>query len=440
MLDVFGGRWDVRLAALCSLVFLFVASIPGTIALRYMLQAILLVLVIIFQRDTLARLWSESRWPTIWLGAFVGFGALHCALIAFWPGYAWQEFRSQLIVGLLWFVIGWGVFRRPGNVSILDQVIIAGSGLSLAEFLIEAWHWHHDGVWPFMVTFMTDTHLEFTLFANMVLACIGVALIFRRACYVPHSRLPAWLLAVLCVLIVFVSLRVAARNGMLGLLALLGQLTVLGLWFETKRVGVKRILAVGVLALAAIGVLGGYAFKQDARNQVLIGSLNAGWNYQQSDQWLDSSAPLPTLPDGRQADESAYRRLAWFHRGLRLIVGHPMGFGYGRDAFGLALLHEGYKTYPSTNAHSGVIDLGIRLGVPGILLWTAYCLSLVVIGYRAFTARGDLRGLVLLLLSCGHMARMMIESIQRDHMLYLFLFISAGLLAEISARRVPLPD
>jgi O-antigen ligase len=166
-----------------------------------------------------------------------------------------------------------------------------------------------------------------------------------------------------------------------------------------------------------------------------MGSISAGWNYQQSNAWYDIYTPLPKLPDGRQVDDSAYKRLAWFHRGLDLVAEHPLGFGYGRDAFGLALLHEGYKTYPSTNAHSGIIDLGIRLGMPGILLWTAYCLALVVVGYRAFATRGDVLGLVLLLLSCGYMGRMMIESIQRDHMLYLFLFISAGLLAEIAAKR-----
>jgi hypothetical protein len=82
-----------------------------------------------------------------------------------------------------------------------------------------------------------------------------------------------------------------------------------------------------------------------------------------------------------------------------------------------------------------MIDLGVGFGIPGIVLWLAYCWTLIVIGLRAFAQRGEIHGLMLTLVSCGFIGRMMIESIMRDHMLYLFLFISAALLAEMYAHR-----
>ena len=429
-----GCGWDERVGILCSMVFLVIANIPGTIALRYGLQLVLLLLVLCYRRDAVSRLWSESRWPAIWLVGFVGYAALHCWLIAYWPAYAWSEFRSQLVVGALWFFLGWGIYRRPNRISQIDQLIIAGSLLALAEFLIEAWHWKQSGTWPYMVTFTTDTHLEFTFFMNIVLAFVMIALFFRQTHYIQPSRLPVWLLSAIGLLAVFVSVKVAARNGMIGLIYLGFSITVIYMVFELKRQGIRRIVALGSVVVIILCGLGAYSFKADTRNEVLLPSLQAGWNYQTSTIWLDNSE-VPFLPDGRQMDDSAYKRIAWFHSGFDLIAEHPQGYGFGRDAFGLALLHKGYPHYPSTNAHSGIIDLGIRLGLPGIVLWFGYCLALVVTGLRAYSVRGELRGLVLLLVSCGFMGRMMIESIQRDHMLFLFLFITAGLLAEISARR-----
>ena len=432
--DVLGGRWDERLGVVLSVVFLVMANIPGTIALRYALMLALLLIVVVSRRDSLPLLWRESRWPSLLLAVFIGYAAVHCWLLAYWPDYAWSEWKAQLMTGGLWFVIGWGVFRRRGGLSILDRVIVGGTLLALTELVLEAWQWHLTGAWPFMVTFSTATHLEFTFIMNLVLAFVFVALFFSRSQHLPHSRLPAWLLALIAVLIVFVSVRAGARNGMIGLIYLSLSLTFVYLLFERKRLGVKRIVAVALLVPLALGGLGAYAVKKDTRNQVLIGSLEAGWNYQNSTAWFDYGT-LPMLADGRQADDSAYKRLAWFHRGLNLMAERPIGFGYGRGAFGRALQHEGYVIRILSHSHSGFIDLGVGLGVPAILLWFAFCWALIVIGYRAFALRDELLGLILVLVSCGFIGRMMIESIQRDHMLYLFLFISAGLLAEIAAGR-----
>ena len=81
------------------------------------------------------------------------------------------------------------------------------------------------------------------------------------------------------------------------------------------------------------------------------------------------------------------------------------------------------------HSHSGFIDMGVGLGIPGVLLWLSFCLSLIVIGLKAFVVRRDVAGLALMLVTCGFLGRMVLESVSKDHMLHIFLFTVAALLA-----------
>ena len=428
-----GERWTDRLAVLLSLTFLIVASIPGTIALRYGLQVLLLVLLACM-RPALVPAWRAHRTPVLLLALFMIYAGLHCWLIALWPDYAWGEYRTQLLVGALWFVIGLLLFQQRRGLSMIDLLITAGTVLALAEFFHGAWCWYHTGHWPFMETWVTQTHLEFTFIMNLVLAAVLACWCFGFRGPEKWTVWPRWSLLLIAVLIVFVSIRAGARNGMIGLIYLSLSLTAIYLYFESARLGARKMLAIATLVVAALTTLGLYSFHKDSRNQVLVPSATIGWHYSQTTAWYDGS-PLPKMADGRSVDDSAYKRVAWFHRGLDLIWQNPMGYGYGRGAFALALESIGYHTLALAHAHSAIIDLGVGLGMPGILLWLAWCGTLIVLGFRAFSRRNDLFGLTLALISCGFVGRMMIESIMRDHMLYLFLFVSAALLAEMQSRQ-----
>lgn len=431
--DVCGQSWTDRFGFLIALVFLVAASVPGTVALRYVLLVLALILIALTRRTELVLLWREERLSTLLLGAFVLWAGLHTAWLAKWPDYAWNEYRSQILVAALWALAGWGLFRRRRGLSILDMVIVGGALLALAEFVIEAWKWHQTGSWPYQMTFTTATHLEFTFLTNLVLGFLLVTLCFGFGAENRLTRFSRPVLLLLTALILFVSLRAAARNGMIGLIYMSFSMLLVYLLFQGRQLGRARCTAIVVAVLVLLAALGTYSVKMDTRNAVFIGSVEAGWNYQRTQAWLNM-APLPKLPDGRTVDDSAYKRVAWIHSGLMLIANDPLGYGYGRGAFGRALGGLGYHNNVA-HSHSGLIDLGVGLGVPGILLWLGYCWVLVVIGVRAFAARRDTLGLVLTLASCGFIGRMLIESIQRDHMLSLFLFIMSGLLAEMHARR-----
>lgn len=413
------------LVAGLTLMLVTVANLPGTIALRHGVLVVLLLLALTDFRQAC----REQRVVVVLLGIFMLYALLHCSLLSLWPQYALSEYTSQLLVALLWFCVGLSLFRRKLPFSIIDIVMLSGLLLGLAEFGMEARERVLTGVWPYMVTFVTVSHLEFTFYINLVLAFVLSVFIFGYRGERRWSRLPRWSVASIALFLVFVSLRVAARNGMIGLVYLALTLLVLYVLFEGGRLGRLRTLALIGLALIVITSLGFYSFRADPRNQKVIESVSIGWNYEHTQGWLWNDR-LPLMHNGQPVEMSAYQRTAWIHCGLRLIAARPIGYGYGRGAFSRALESRGIPN-PLAHSHSGIIDLGVGLGVPGLLLWLGFCWTLVWFGYRAFAARHDLHGLILMLVSCGFIGRMALESIMRDHMVCLFLFIAAALLSEM---------
>ncbi|WP_225547247.1 O-antigen ligase family protein [Chromobacterium violaceum] len=361
--------------------------------------------------------------------ALLFFAVAHSLLLSSWWEASLGEVYSQLLIGGLWFWVGLVLFRQPKSVSILDLAIIAGMLLATTEFVRGAYVYCATGSWPYMETFTTATKLEFTFFMNFVLAFVVATLCFGYRQKV--SRLSRWVLLIAAFLILFVSLRAGARNGMIGLVYLILSMLFVYMVFEGVLLGWRKAMVLSAVVLMGVGGIATYAVEKDARNSIFISSAEAGWNYSTSKAWLRTESALPTISSGVTVDGSAYERLAWIHSGLDLISAKPLGYGYHRNALHFALEQAGYPNKVG-HSHSGFIDLGLSLGVPGVALWIAFCGSLIFIGFQAFRQRRDVLGLVLMLITCGFLGRMVLESVFRDHMLHIFLFISAALLAEMS--------
>jgi hypothetical protein len=433
MSDVWGQSWRDRLIVLISITLLVFGNVPGTIALRNTLLVVALLLAL-GRLSAFRGVWNENRWPIASLGGFMVYGTLHCLFMAQWPAWARGEFASQMGLAFLWFIIGLSLFRRRRGASFLDLTIVAGTILALVEFGHGAWMWASTGNWPFMETYTTASHLEFTFFMNLVLAFVLGVFCFGYRQAVPLTKFPRWSLLLITALIVFVSIRAGARNGMIGLVYLSLSLLAMFMIFNGGKLGVARAVALCMAVLVFVGGLAMYSYHKDSRNSVFTDSVICGWNYNRTTAWFDGG-PLPVMPDGREVDDSAYKRVAWIHKGLGMIAEQPLGVGYARGAFGMELKRLGYPNPTVAHSHSGMIDLGVGLGIPGVILWLAFCGSLIVIGFRAFAVRGEILGLVLMLITCGFIGRMMIESIMRDHMVLLFLFSAAALLAEMQSHR-----
>lgn len=138
---------------------------------------------------------------------------------------------------------------------------------------------------------------------------------------------------------------------------------------------------------------------------LVIGSLFVANGIQNNDSWRTFVADAKVARDtqtythwkyngaktypnnelGSMVSVTNYERVAWGKIGLKLIVQNPLGYGLVERSFGrLAKI-----TWPDSNlhqSHSGWIDLGLGIGIPGLLLILA---SLQILIYQlAPTNRG----------------------------------------------------
>lgn len=417
---------------LLALVFVTLANVSHTVALRYLLLLLFLGYAGCHWRALLGFIRGSS--VVLWtLAAFVGYVFLHSLLWSNWPELSLSEARSQMLIGLLWFVVGGAMFWRRQALSIKDVVLLAGALLCGVELGHAGYVLATTGALPYQTAFTTATKLELTFFINTVLVFLAVRIfadVSPRFHYA--SRLPRWFPYLALLLLLLVSLMAGARNGLIGMVYLAFSMLVVFLYWERKRLGWRKAVLIAAAICAGIGSMASYAYHKDTRNQVFIESAEMGWHYQSSKGWL-RVADYPKMHNGQMVDPSAYERIAWISRGLDLIRDNPLGYGYGRNAFTRSLSHVGIDNKIG-HSHSGFIDLGVGLGIPGILLWLLFCLSLMFTGLRRFVREQNTTGLVLVLVVGGFAGRMLIESIQRDHLLHLFLFIVGALLAELLPR------
>ena len=111
-------------------------------------------------------------------------------------------------------------------------------------------------------------------------------------------------------------------------------------------------------------------------------------------------------------------------------IEHPLGVGYGRNAFGHAL--RKHEDTPLGHAHSGIIDLTVATGWPGLLLWLAFIGLSLRHGWLRYRDQSDPRGLILFFVTAGFFGRMLLDSINRDHMLVMFFLLLGTLLPALS--------
>ncbi|RXZ43735.1 O-antigen ligase family protein [Crenobacter cavernae] len=426
--EIASAGWLTVLAG----VFLALSNIPHTVAFRYSALAVFLF-VVFRSRRTLADFVHKNRFPVVAFLSFVCFGLLHSIFLSAWPEASLGEFRSQVLVGAGFFLAGGTVFTRRRELSVVDLIVCAVVSVAALELLYALYHYYASGSLPYMVTATTETKLEYTFFVNLGLTVLGVSLVvgnwlgFGRLC-----RWPAWAQGLAFLLLITTSLWAGARNGLIGMVYLFGSLLAVYVLVGIKnKQAIKAILAGAAVVMTLSGMVS-YAVEKDARWQRFWGSAEAGFNYEDSRGWR-LQAHYPLLEDGQPVDPSAYERIAWISKGADLILQNPLGFGYARDAFGRTLKQE-YRDSVVAHSHSGFVDLGVGLGWGGLILWLLFLGGLVWRGLSAFFRHREPLGLVLALLATGYFGRMLIESVNKDHMLHIFLFLVAAVMAELARR------
>ncbi len=429
---------------------LFTWSLPDVPALRYWLLFLsLLGVAKVTSWQGLLSVWQANRWVFGLLLAFTLWLVWQAVFISHETLWALKELNSQWLNALL--ALGLGILlasasheKKPWSGAMITTGLV---GVWVVQGMIavgqSVTHWWVHGELLRGLVPLTGGKLEMSFILNMLLAALTVDVLFR-ACHARRFLQLPWGLLIGAAAISLASMYLAgARNGAIGLLFLAVSAGLLYSIHRARHQGVRRGVLGGAVLLALIMSLAVISYQTDKRWPAFMESAALGWDIDGQRAWLDiDHAPLPVMKSGVVVDASAYTRVAFIHAGLRLIREFPLGVGYGRNAFSHALRETGSAAQVG-HAHSGWIDLGIGGGLPAVVLWLLLMGSLMLTGGVRYFRDQDPHGLWLLFLSTGFIGRMVIDSVNRDHMLQMFLFL-AGYLLIMSMRddqlRLPAGD
>ena len=415
----------------------FVWPIPHTITLRFVLLGATLLYFGLLVRG--CDNFRGNRQITVLVALYLALSAwivINALLISPEPAWAWGEIQGQwgnaalsLVAGVL---VSLAVQRRmmsaPGAVmailaalavhtlyldaSSLHAWFTKGELLRRAEGLTEG---------PDKSNYLTIAFLGF-LFSEVYYR--GV----RRSRFVPVNR---WVLGGAIALGLFAFYLEEIRNGLVPIALVLVSLLALYILDRRDQIKPGRLVRNVVLLACLAGAFGLFIVKSDPRWKNVEASAKLAWQTQDNSAWLnaDSAHQQKWLPDGHRVEASTYLRTVMLKEGLQIVAAHPLGVGYGRNAYGHAL--EAKYGQGSGHSHSGLLDLAIGAGLPGMVLWLALLGYAAYVGAAAFLRRNSYPGLALLVLVITFGVRMVFDSVIRDHMLQQFLF-TAALLATLA--------
>lgn len=142
-----------------------------------------------------------------------------------------------------------------------------------------------------------------------------------------------------------------------------------------RRHWVAKLVVVGIVLVIGSLFVTNSIQKNDSW-RTFMADAKVAINTQTYTQWKYGAQGYPNNELGSAVSNTNYERLAWGKIGLKLIAQNPLGYGLVERSFGrLAKIN-----WPDTNlhqSHSGWIDLGLGIGIPGLLLILGSLLLLI---------------------------------------------------------------
>lgn len=268
--------------------------------------------------------------------------------------------------------------------------------------------------------------------SNMLLALLLTEAFIRLVYRERFLPLATPVLIIFFPLALFSIYAEGVRNGIIEILFVLFVFTVLFFVEHRQRISKTTVVIVVSLLILMPVIFTYLSYKTDVRWQTFMETVPLAWDTDANRQWINLSRKDELkLSSGEPVDWSNYMRMARIKAGVDLTLEYPLGVGFGRNAFGHAVM----KKYGegSSHSHSGLIDLAVGTGIPGTLLWLGFLGSLFALGWRRFRQTHAYCALALVLLVTGYGFRMLIDSTIRDHMLQMFLFLAAFLAVAATA-------
>ena len=372
----------------------------------------------------------SMRVPFAMLAAFL-LWAIFVALVV--SGGAWRslsDLRAEWLAPTLILLLGYGLALRYDEDRAVVRVLflafilhafiqVAGAGVTLARGqAIDFSNFAAIGDHKANVTYTNALAMAMLVAHTAARAAGGGGFLGIDA---------RWSLAAF-VLLLGSTVLATTRNGLMvfGLLMLVAFVLIARrLHGRASRAAWATLLAGAVIAL--VGAVAG--LKADTRWSSFVATVPVAWDTDGNRQWLrgeGNETNLPFTATGKRAEASAYFRIAYVKEAARLILENPWGTHVGRDSFRRAI-HEKYGTAGMARAHNGFLDLGVSMGIPGMLLFMAFLGSLVSYAVGVALPSGSGLRLALVLVVAAYAARTLLDATTRDHIVQEFM-LTAGVL------------
>ena len=130
--------------------------------------------------------------------------------------------------------------------------------------------------------------------------------------------------------------------------------------------------------------------------------------------------------------DSTYLRVASIKEGIKGIIANPIGYGYKKSAFKTMILNKYGEKPKLGSSHSGLIDLGLSIGIIGLSIYLLWLLLVMRMGLRHFIDNKEISGLMLFVFTGSYLFRNTVDNLMFDHF-FQFSFFMIMLLTTVIA-------
>ncbi len=411
----------------CVSLLFFIFPIEGTTGIRNVLLILSLILALYLFKNNLKSVFEHKifKMALLLLGAFTLWIPLQAIFFSEYTLYSLNEFRDQWLLAVAGFIIGiCSIDLKEKNSVLKPENII--TAVFMAMFLhvlytdLYALYLKLQGKeLPLGIGGLTRARDENSFMIN-TFALLLFAEMFQRA--VHKRRLVKIGDGGLALIFVSTLSAIYLTGTRLGVITFIFVGVTFAVLFIKHLKNKKLALSISLLIVSISMFLGYLNIQKDSRWQTLIETLPIAFDTKNHKYWLDRKKyPRPILPNGTPINDSNYLRPAQMKVAAELLMEYPLGVGFGRRAYKHALVkkyNEGHG-----HPHSGLLNLADGVGIPGIILWVAFVLTLVIFSWKTYNKNPNFFALALFLVSIGFNSRSLVDMSFQNHNLVMFLLL-----------------
>ena len=415
-------------------ILMFILSVDGTIALRYLLLTILLIFLLFYVKNnqgvlTIVKTSKDLKLTFIALFVFILYIFFHTIFLSLEPDWSLSEFKSHIIYPSICFMLGImlaGYINQSKDVTKETFITILFYSMFIHILyldLVAIDTLLHKGYMLRRYAGLMDSPVLPNYLTNILLAMIIAEFVYRmriKKQVLKVSNPVLYMFLVACIFSTFVE---ALRLGDIALVFLgIGSSVVFLYKNNEYSVKVRSFIAAALIIILTVPLM--YNIATDPRWAKLVETVPVAVTSSEDESFLDPAAPILKTESGYEVTGSNYTRIVYVVKSLKYIVEDPMGVGFGRNAFGHALeLRHPVYAQRGLNAHSAILELAVGAGFIGAFLWLYFVFVTVKTAIKEFKRSYNYYAILTLFITMGFIGRGFVDANMRDHMFLQFMII-----------------